>query len=478
MNAFAKAALNQTARTTNGMKALKTTTNPCVDLFYKIGASRGKNIIPDFVAAYTHDKEVAGRIALWARDIRGGAGEREIYRSILTYLSNHDPNMASRLVLRTPELGRWDDVFATSGEARVTAIGMIRRALATRDGLAAKWMPRKGAVAIELRNALGFTPKQYRKTLVNLSSVVESQMCAKDWDNINFNHVPSVASARYKKAFNRNTPKYKEWTSKLVSTDPKVREEVKINAGAVYPYDVLKGKINHYRNANSYDRAELNAVLAQWEALPNYMNGTNVLPLVDVSGSMTCSVGGGVTKTGLSCLDVAVSLGLYCADKNTGDFKDMFLTFSDSPELLTLRGNILQKIDQMVNSNWGMNTNIIAAMEKILRTAINGNVPQEDMPKMLLILSDMQFDHCARFDHSALESFRHQFTKAGYEMPKIVFWNLNSHDNVPVKENENGVALVSGFSPSILKSVLSADLEQFTPEAMMMKTIMSDRYGF
>jgi len=476
MNAFAKAALNQTARTTNGMKALKTSTNPCVDLFYKIGASRGKNIIPDFVAAYTHNKEVAGRIALWARDVRGGAGEREIFRSILTYLSEHDPNMASRLVLRTPELGRWDDVFATTGEARVTAVGMIRRALATRDGLAAKWMPRKGPVAIELRNALGFTPKQYRKTLVNLSNVVESQMCAKDWDNINFNHVPSVASARYKKAFNRNTPKYKEWTSKLVSTDPKVREEVKINAGAVYPYDVLKGKINHY-GSSSYSRAELNAVLAQWEALPNYMNGTNVLPLVDVSGSMTCSVGGS-TKTGLSCLDVAVSLGLYCADKNTGDFKDMFLTFSGSPELLTLRGNILQKIDQMVKSNWAMNTNIVAAMDKILRTAINGNVPQEDMPKMLLILSDMQFDQCARFDHSALESFRHQFTKAGYEMPKIVFWNLNSHDNVPVKENENGVALVSGFSPSILKSVLSADLEQFTPEAMMMKTIMSDRYGF
>jgi hypothetical protein len=456
MNAFAKAALNQTARTTNGMKALKTTTNPCVDLFYKIGASRGKNVLPDFIAAYTHDKEVAGRIALWARDIRGGAGERAIYRSILTYLSDNDPNMASRLVLRTPELGRWDDVFATTGEARVAAIGMIRRALATRDGLVAKWMPRKGPIAIELRNALGFTPKQYRKTLVNLSSVVESQMCAKDWDNINFNHVPSVASARYKKAFNRNTPKYKEWTAKLVSTDPKVREEVKINAGAVYPYDVLKGKIGHHRNASAYSRAELNAVLAQWEALPNYMNGTNVLPLVDVSGSMTCSVGGSKTMT---CLDVAVSLGLYCADKNPGAFKDMFLTFSESPQLLTLRGNILQKIDQMIKSNWGMNTNIIAAMELILRTAQNGNVPQEDMPKMLLILSDMQFDYCARFDHSAMEAFRHRFETAGYQMPKIVFWNLNSHDNVPVKENENGVALVSGFSPSILKSVLAADLE-------------------
>ena len=475
MNAFAKAALNQTARTTNGMKSLKTTTNPCVDLFYKIGASRGKNILPDFIAAYVHDKELACRIALWARDIRSGAGEREIFRSILRYLSDNDPNMASRLVLRVPELGRWDDLFSASGEARDIALGMIRRALATRDNLAAKWMPRKGPLAIELRNALGLTPKQYRKTLVNLTQVVESQMCAKEWDNINFNHVPSVASSRYKKAFNRNTPKYKEWTTKLVSTDPKVREEVKINAGAVYPYDVLKGKINHHRSAKDYSQAELNVVLAQWEALPNYMNGTNVLPLVDVSGSMTTPVGGsGFT----SCLDVAVSLGLYCADKNPGAFKDMFLTFSGSPELLTLRGNILQKIDQMVQSKWAMNTDIVAAMNLVLRTARNGNVPQEDMPKMLLILSDMQFDQCARFDHSAMESFRHQFENAGYQMPGIVFWNLNSHDNVPVKVNENGVALVSGFSPSILKSILSSDIEQFTPEAMMLKTIMSERYNF
>ena len=478
MNAFARAAQNQVSRTTNGMKAFKNTSNPCVDLFYKIGASRGKNIIPDFVAAYAHDQELAGRIALWVRDVRGGAGEREIFRSILTYLSEHNPNMASRLVLRTPELGRWDDIFSATGEARDIAIGMVRRALATRDGLAAKWMPRKGPLAIELRNALGFTPKQYRKTLVNLSSVVESHMCAKDWDNINFNHVPSVASSRYKKAFNRNTPKYKEWTSKLVSTDPKVRQEVKINAGAVYPYDVLKGKINHYGSAN-YGSAELNAVRAQWEALPNFMNDSNVLPLVDVSGSMTTPVGGPPGGGGnLSCLDVAVSLGLYCADKNKGPLKDMFLTFSARPELLTLKGNIIQKIDQMIRSEWGMNTNLVAALELILRTATNNSVPQEDMPSMLLILSDMQFDQCSRFDNSAMESIRRQYQKAGYQAPKIVFWNLNSHDNVPVKENEDGVALVSGFSPSILKSVLSADLEQFTPEAMMLKTIMAERYDF
>lgn len=136
MNAFAKAALNQTTRTTNGMKALKTTTNPCVDLFYKIGASRGKNILPDFIAAYVHDKELACRIALWARDVRSGAGEREIFRSILHYLSDNDPNMACRVVLRVPELGRWDDVFSTSGEARNIGFGMIRRALAT--GVSAK----------------------------------------------------------------------------------------------------------------------------------------------------------------------------------------------------------------------------------------------------------------------------------------------------------------------------------------------------
>ena len=476
MNSFVSAANNQEARTLNGMKARKNTGNACLTLFSKIGAMRGKNIIPDFVAAYVENPELAMRIALWARDIRQGSGERKIFRDILNYLAKNHPTDAVSILHKVPELGRWDDLLAIEeNDIRYLGYRMIKDALIKKDGLAAKWMPRKGDKAVELRSFLRMTPKAYRKLLVNTTSVVETQMCAKEWDNINFNHVPSVASSRYKKAFNRHTEKYKEWVAKLNSDDPKVRAEVKINAGAVYPYDVLKGHINHYGHMY-YNRSELGAITAQWEALPNFMGDANVLPVVDVSGSMSNSVGNG--KTTLSCLDVAVSLGLYCADKNTGPFKDMFMTFSSHPELLVLKGNIIKKIDQMLTSKWQMSTDLHAAIKKILDVAVDGNVSPEDMPKMLLIMSDMQFNQCTLFDDSAIEMIRRKYENAGYTMPTIVFWNLNAYDNSPAKFDDRGVVLVSGFSPAILKSVLKADFNDMTPEAMMMKVIMQDRYSF
>jgi hypothetical protein len=472
MNSFVNAVKNQEARTTNGMKARKDTANACVDLFFKIGASRGKNIIPDFTAARVEDPNIATRIALWTRDVRGGAGERKLFRDILLDLVKSDADRARAVMRKIPELGRWDDMLILLGtELEQDVIVMIKEALDNGDGLCAKWMPRKGEQAAKLRVAFGWTPKFYRKRLVELTKVVEQNMCANDWDNINFNHVPSVASSRYKKAFARHTTKYAEWVELLVKGDP----SAKVNAAAVYPYDVLKGMIPYY---STMTKAELGHVKAQWDALPNYVGDANILPLVDVSGSMTCKAGGWDSKSQTTCLDVAVSLGLYLADMNKGKFKDTFLTFSGSPELLHLNGNILDKISQMVKSSWQMSTNLHAAMQKILDVAIKGSVPQEEMPEVLLILSDMQFDSCTRYDDSAMQMIERKFTDSGYKVPKIVFWNLNANDNVPVKFDKRDTALVSGFSPAIMKSVLAADLEQFTPESIMMKAIMSDRYNF
>ena len=478
MSTFANAVRNQEARTANGMKARVSTSNACVDLFFKIGASRGKNIVSDFTAAYVQDRDIASRIALWVRDVRGGAGERKLFRDILLELNKTDVDRCISLMKKVPELGRWDDllVFEKDSVAELHAFTMIKDALDAKNGLCAKWMPRKGEQAVRLRSFLGWSPKRYRKTLVELTKVVEQQMCANQWDEINFNHVPSVASARYKKAFARHTEKYKEWTTALVSTDPKVKETVKVNAGAVYPYDVLKGLISLRYDAK-YDKSNLNHITAQWEALPNYVGDANILPLVDVSGSMSCPAGGYASKSVVTCMDVAVSLGLYLADKNKGKFKDTFLTFSSNPQLLNLRGDIVQKIKQMSTSDWQMSTDLHKAMDKILEVAINNSVPQEEMPDMLLILSDMQFNSCTRFDHSAMEMIRYKYVQAGYKVPAIVFWNINAADNVPVKHDTSGVALVSGFSPSIVKSVLSADMNEFTPEGIMMKTIMSDRYA-
>lgn len=464
---FRNAVLNTPVltRTTNGMPAYKSTLNGNVDLFFKIGASRGKNIIPDFLKAYTEDREVALRVAQWARDVRGGAGERKLFRDILLYLEqNHKRDLTETRILRNvAEIGRWDDLLIfTDKEVKSVAFDIIAEALNEGNGLCAKWMPRKGLLAAELRSALGCSPKAYRKLLVSLTKVVETQMCAKNWDEINFSHVPSLAMSRYSKAFGRNAAdaftKYKEALQKG-------EEGVKVNAGAVYPYDILKNVMHG------------DAALAdeQWKALPNYVGDANVLPLVDVSGSMSCPVGG---MTGMTCMHMAISLGLYLSDKNTGDFKDMFLTFSANPTFETVQGTLSQKYRQMQNADWGYNTNLEAAFKEILRVAKSNSVSQTDMPNTLLILSDMQFDQaCRGNDNRALDMIKDQYIEAGYEIPNVVFWNLNAKDNVPVKFDERGTALVSGFSPSIMKAVLSADMSEMTPIGIMSKAISDERYA-
>jgi len=467
MSTFVEAVANQEARTANGMKARKSTSNAVVDLFYNIGASRGKDVIPAFTAAYVADKNLALRIALWARDARSGAGERDLFRSILKHLEKTDKDAALALLKKVPELGRWDDIFVfTDKDLKSAAYTMLGDALREKNGLAAKWTPRKGEVAREVREFFGMSPKFYRKSLVALTKVVETQMCAKDWDNINFSHVPSVAASRYKKAFNRNTTKFAEYVASLVKGDP----TVKVNASAIFPYDVLKGV--SYAN---FSKTETDHIVAQWEALPNYVGDANILPLVDVSGSMGCPAG---KNTSVTCMDVAVSLGLYLAEKNQGKFKDTFLTFSDKPELMTLKGNVVQKMQQMVTSSWGMSTNLHAAFSKILDVAVKNEVPQSEMPEMVLILSDMQFNQCVRHDDSAMEMIERKFKAAGYSVPQVVFWNLNASDNVPVKADKSGAALVSGFSPAITKALLAANMDEFTPEGIMLKTVMSDRYNF
>ena len=477
MSTFVEAVKNQEARTTNGMKANKSTANACVDLFFKVGASRGKDVIPSFVAALVENEDIALRIVQWTRDVRGGAGERKLFRDILGYLDKNRPELAMKLLPKVPEIGRWDDIFIFENkDVKAAAYTMLGDALRARNGLAAKWTPRQGPIAVEVRKFFGMSPKFYRKSLVELSKTVEQNMCSKNWDEINFSHVPSLAHARYKKAFGRNTPKYAEYVQALVKgDDPKV----KVNAAAVYPYDVLKGVIGKSMGYGkpSFSKTELDLVVKQWEALPNYVGDANVLALVDVSGSMTVPVGG--MKSGsssLSCLDVAVSLGLYVADKNKGKFKDTFLTFSTSPELMHLKGNVVEKTYQMVKSNWSMGTNLHAAFDKILKTALLHNVPASEMPEMLLIMSDMQFNCCGRFDDSAMQMIERKYAASGYVAPKVVFWNLNSHDNVPVKFDKSGAALVSGFSPSILKALLAGKTDQFTPEGVMMEALMIPRY--
>jgi hypothetical protein len=461
MTTFAEAVKSTpaVARTENGMKAKAHSGNALVDLFYKIGASRGKSVTADFEMAFQEDRDLAMKIALWSRDIRGGAGERQIFRDILVHLEKLHPDVLEAVLPFVSEFGRWDDLLVFKTEKfKHMAYTLIGDALRERNGLCAKWMPRQGPIAVEIRNFYGMTPKFYRKSLVALTNVVESKMCAKDWNSIEFGKLPSLASARYNKAFAKNaSAAYNAYKARLTAgTD-------KVNASAVYPYDVIK-TLRHGGDGVVAD--------AQWASLPNYIGDASVMPLVDVSGSMCCPVGG---NANLQCIDVALSLGLYCADKNTGVFKDTFLTFSDKPKAQVVKGSLSQKMAQMNSSDWGMNTNLHAAFDEILRIAVKGGVNASDMPKTLLILSDMQFDRCVSFDDSAHQMIKRKYKDAGYDVPNVVFWNLNSKDNVPVKFDKRGTALVSGFSPAVMKGILSgADM---TPYGIMLATVDIDRYS-
>ena len=462
MNSFVQAvqSVPMESRTANGMKTFTSSKSALVDLFFAIGASRGKDLSADFTRALIEDSTLALRMLAWARDVRGGAGEREVVRKILLSLEKNYPKHLDRILPHLAEFGRWDDllIFKTR-EFKEKGWVLIGNALRERNGLAAKWMPRQGPVAAEIRAFFGMSPKFYRKSLVELTNVVETQMCANRWPEINYSHVPSLAAARYQKAFKKHDPEgYAEYADKLATG------EAKINAAAVYPYDVIKS------HAHGGDQK---VVQAQWDALPNYIGNELVLPVCDVSGSMMTPVGG---NKNLTCLDVCVSLGLYLADKNTGPFKDMFLTFSEKSKLQVLNGTLLDKLNQLQSSDWGMSTNLHRAFEEILKYAVKGSVKAEDMPKYILVMSDMEFNHCARHDDSAMQMIERKFKEAGYAVPNIVFWNLNSRSgNVPVKHDKSGVALVSGFSPSIMTSILAA--EDLDPVNVMLKTINSPRYA-
>jgi hypothetical protein len=214
----------------------------------------------------------------------------------------------------------------------------------------------------------------------------------------------------------------------------------------------------------------------QWESLPNWMEGSveRILPVVDVSGSMGCEVGG---NPNLSCMDVAISLGMYISERNEGNFKDAFITFSNNPQLQYLTGSLSDRLMQLRRADWKMSTNLEAVFSLILNQAKINNVPEGNMPTKILILSDMQFNQATRRDDFGAQSMiKAMYEEAGYTMPDIIYWNLNAKGgNFPVEFDEKGTALVSGFSPSILKSILGG--KDMTPESILMETVNDERYS-
>ena len=458
-----------------------TSSSPVVDLFFKIAAMRSANdegIISLFTPAFHYDTGSALKILYWARDIRGGQGERNVFRTVISHLAYNHADILRPSVRLFPVYGRWDDLlslFSTPLEGE--ALSFIDDALtgklsSSEASLCAKWMPReksaKSILAKKIRSHMGMSSFAYRKLLSGLSSTVETDMCSNNWDGIEYSHVPSVAMNLYKKAFARHSPE--RWESYL--SDLK-SGSTKVNSSVLYPYQVIKSLMNDY----DHDEGDRFIAEKQWESLPNYLmnNPYRILPVVDTSGSMMA----GHRTTSPAPIDVSVSLGLYIAERNNGPFKDHFLTFSNAPTLQRINGSDLySKIQNLKQADWGMNTDIEATFDQILGSALSNDISEDDMPNMILILSDMEFDQAAgnSYTSTAMESIRAKYSAAGYELPNIVFWNLAARgSNFPVKFDELGTAMVSGFSPSILVHILSSGV--VSPEAIMNQVLDSERYS-
>jgi len=435
--------------TENNAAQYASTNNECLNLFSKIGAYRNfpnSLILERFKDAFLENSELATRILFWARAARKGAGERQTFHTILSQLPEEFIGNNTKIIA---ELGYWKDLLPYFHIPEV--VNRFADALLKKDRLACKWAPRKGANARLLKDATGWTNKQYRVWLKESSETVEQQMSSKQWDAVNYLSVPGRAMRTYAKAFDKHDQKrFTYW---------KEDKNSKASVGASYPHDVIN---TVFDGTQSRTQCDWTLAQKQWDSLPDYIKeGENILPMADVSGSMW----------GLPML-VSVSLGMYLAEHNKGHFKNTFLTFSERPELLKLKGNLEEDLSTIANANWDMSTDFERAFKLILDTATSFNVSQKDMPTMLLVLSDMQFNESLRGnDLPHLDLIRKDYEEAGYQMPKIVFWNLRASmcEGSPAKADDENVALVSGFSPVLMKAILA--VEDFNPMDIMIEAL-------
>jgi hypothetical protein len=477
MNALSTEMNNTT--TENGAKAYESTQNECLDLYGSIGACRNDLTLAErlFFAAYEQHPETAVRILFYSRDIRGASqGERAVFRALMPKLAHKNPRIAARLVSLIPYYGRWDDLLCLENtpvwnEVLKTMETQLKTDMSSeKTSLLAKWLPSINASSKDSKRLgrliaahMGWSERQYRKNLSSLRAkikIVETPMCAKEWSVIDYEHLPSRAAFMYRNAFKKHDEtRYSDYLSRVE------KGEAKINAGTLYPYDI----VNKYLYKGAHDDKTLEL---QWNALPNYMEDLefNGLVVADVSGSMTWE--GGMP------LAVSISLAMYIAERNPSEiWKNKFLTFSSAPKLQTiLCNNIEEKIRYLRQAEWGTNTDLIAVFDTILKAATENNVAAKDMPQKLIIVSDMQFDVACRSNkRTNFEQIQKMYRKSGYEMPQLIFWNVNASANVPIQADDTGTALVSGCSPAILKSVLSGEI--VSPVDVMMDSLYVERYA-
>lgn len=466
--------------TENGALTNKSTLNEVLDWFGAGGALRTRSatdVIKLFSKAYAQDRLLALKILFYFRDVRNGQGERNTFRICMKWLAENYTDVAKKNLTNVPFYGRFDDLYALVGTPLENNVFELFSEQLKSDlknmksekpiSLLAKWLKSENTsskesrrLGYQTRKALGLTPKRYRKALSALReyiNVLEVKMCAGEWSEIDFEKVPSKASLNYRKAFGRHDQtRYAEY---LASVE---KGEAKINAGALYPYEIFRSIVGKHPDAQEIKHSDL-----QWKSMPNWLEGNEHYGLViaDVSGSMSGNP-----------ILVSVSLAIYFAERNVGPFKNVWMNFSSSPSFQKLQGNNLyEKYQNMNKNNWSQSTNVQASFDLILSTAIKNQIAQEDMPTVLYIVSDMEFD-ATTSGGTNWDMMKQKYARSGYEIPRVVWWNVNArNDQFPIRADANGTALVSGASPSILKSLLAA--KEFSPMGIVYETINNERYN-
>lgn len=479
--------------TDNGAVARATTASSLLDFFSVCGAMRNTpddEILSMFGKAYTEDALNALKILFYTRDIRGGVGERKTFRTVLRYLGDAHPEVViANMDLIGGVYGRFDDLYSLIDTRAEDEMWKYMRAVYDADmenmedgkpiSLWAKWvanpnnkLPKTRELARKTAKGLGFGSKGYTTYCKNLSKMrkyldlPEIKIAAKDYASIDYSKVASKCLMKYRGAFQKNdNDRYQEFLGAVE------KGEKKINTDTVVPYDVLHGVVVH-ESLSSYMKSDARQLEATWKNLPNFLSDDkhNVLVMCDTSGSMTMYNG--------KPMEVAVSLSIYFAERNHGEYHNKFISFSSKPRFIDVKGdNLYSKAEYIMNTDWMSDTNIEAAFDLILNTAIKYKLEQEDIPTALLIISDMQFN--PYWCHSG-EDFQmamsRKFSEHGYALPNLIFWNVNAHNPVfHSTKNKYGVQLVSGENPAIFKQVMQA--LDMTPYEAMMKVLESERYS-
>lgn len=478
--------------TLNGAKTHRSAGDACLDMFSTAGALRYNTVneqIRRFDRAYIENPELAMKLLFHIRDIRGGMGERELFRTLIRHTAKTWPRSAKKNVQYIAEFGRWDDLMCLMGtKAEREVVAVIRaqldkdlEALKAREAgnkdaqisLLAKWLPSSNTSSARTRGqarvlirALGMAERDYRRILKDLranSCVTERYLTRNRVDKIDYEAVPAGAMLKYREAFRRHDGKRFDAYIEAASCG-----DAKIHTETLFPYEILRPFFQGgwYSNSDAKGQKTLEAL---WDNQPVDIASQNTVSVIDTSGSMYCCSG----RPAL----ISQALGMYFAERCKGPFHNKFITFSDYPEVVSIRGfTLADKLRYIQGAHWGYSTNMEAVFDLILRTAINSNASQEELPEVLYIISDMEFNAAVRDpDKTVYENAREKFERYGYKLPAVVFHNVNSWQmQAPVTAHTRGAALASGAGTTNLQHKFDGNT---TPMSHMLRVLESERYA-